>query len=149
MRRPKVLLVCLVILFNSLSRRRGEFFDMSPFIMVVCTMSRKSVTQTKFCQEKKEGAGKFKKSNANQHFFVAFDDFIIIRNLSSFCHIFVYFCVIRLFYRNSRISSLIFFFSKQKIPFTLSIDQRVWPIADSIDFLLEISKKSRFRFSIF
>ena len=37
---------------------------MSSFIMVVCTMSRKSVTQTKFHTEKKGGIIFDKKSNA-------------------------------------------------------------------------------------
>ena len=37
---------------------------MSSFIMVVCTMSRKSVTQTKFHTEKKGGIIFDKKTNA-------------------------------------------------------------------------------------
>ena len=65
-----VLLVCFVIIFNSLSRIRGEFFDMSPFIMVVCTMSRKSVTQTKFCcrppRKKKKSRGRENSKNQMQ-----------------------------------------------------------------------------------
>ena len=67
---PIVLLVCFVIIFNSLSRIRGEFFDMSPFIMVVCTMSRKSVTQTKFCcrppRKKKKSRGRENSKNQMQ-----------------------------------------------------------------------------------
>ena len=65
-----MLLVCFVIIFNSLSRIRGEFFDMSPFIMVVCTMSRKSVTQTKFCcrppRKKKKSRGRENSKNQMQ-----------------------------------------------------------------------------------
>ena len=64
-----VLLVCFVIIFNSLSRIRGEFFDMSPFIMVVCTMSRKSVTQTKFCrrqERRKKSRGRENSKNQMQ-----------------------------------------------------------------------------------
>ena len=66
---PIVLLVCFVIIFNSLSRIRGEFFDMSPFIMVVCTMSRKSVTQTKFCrrqERRKKSRGRENSKNQMQ-----------------------------------------------------------------------------------
>ena len=117
-----VLLVCFVIIFNSLSRIRGEFFDMSPFIMVVCTMSRKSVTQTKFCcrppRKKKKSRGRENSKNQMQSeqpiffpsvvpsihsFMLLFQLFFIISEETCqvfifksqntiLCHIFVYLC---------------------------------------------------------